>query len=97
MNIIFHIVYDDEIFRIKAMKVADLDSTDTERISSLEQEWQALHNPNPEAKDKIEYEEMGDDGFWPERKRRFPCNRKRKAEYVYPEHISFLRNMSHCL
>lgn len=89
MNIVFHMVYDDEIFRVKAMKIADLDSTDLERMGSLEQEWQALHDPKPEIKDKLEYEEMGDEDGWPRRKRMFPCNRKRKAEYVHPKHISF--------
>jgi hypothetical protein len=83
MKIKFGIFYDDETFRFKAAKTADLDSTDLERLSSLEEEWQALHDPNPDAKYKIEFEEMKDEDWFPVRKRMYPCNKKRKAEYVF--------------
>jgi hypothetical protein len=63
MNVTFHILYDDEIFHFNAMKIADLDSTDLERMGSLEQEWQALHDPNPEVKCKLQYEDMGEDDY----------------------------------
>jgi hypothetical protein len=91
MKIIFDILYDDEVFHIKAIKTADLDSTDLDRAGSLEQEWQALHDPRPEAKHKLEFEPMKDEDFWPlrsGRKRMFPENRKRKAECGTPTNLT---------
>jgi hypothetical protein len=78
MTIKFSLFYDDELFYFKAIKTADLDTTDLERVSSLEQEWKALHDPNPNAICKIEYHKLPDYGL--ERKRYFPINKKRKAE-----------------
>jgi hypothetical protein len=91
MKITFDILYDDEVFHIKAIKTADLDSMDLGRIGSLEQEWQALHDPRPEAKHKLEFEPIKDDDswpVWPGRKRMFPENRKRKAEYFSPIYLT---------
>lgn len=82
MKIKFSMFYDDEVFLFRAVKTADLDSRDLKRTGSLEREWQALHDPRPEAKYKLEYERMKEDGFWPARKRIFPENKKRKAEYA---------------
>jgi hypothetical protein len=81
MKITFAIHYDDEVFRFKAIKAADLDSAELESTGSLEQEWQALHDPRPEAKFELEFERRKENGFWLVRKRMFPENRKRKAEY----------------
>ncbi len=89
MNIIFHMVYDDEIFCVHATKIADLDSTDLERMGSLEQQRQALHDPNPEVKDKLEYKKVGEDDYWPSRKRKFSANRKRKAWFQGKQLLSF--------
>jgi hypothetical protein len=50
MKVKFGLFYDDEIFHVKASKTADLDLTNLKRLSSLEEEWQALHDPRPEAK-----------------------------------------------
>jgi len=80
MTITFNMFYDDEIFHFKAIKTADLDTTDLGRLTGLEQEWKTLHNPDHQY--KIEYEERKDDVLWSERKRLFPINRKRKVEYV---------------
>jgi len=82
MTIKFDLLYDDEIFHFKAIKTADLDTTDLDRLGSLEQEWKALHDPNPEAMWKIEYHKIGDSksGYGLERKRYFPINKRRKAE-----------------
>lgn len=83
MDIAFSLFYDDELFKFKAMKTADLDSADVERIGSLEQEWKDLHDSRPEARDHWEFEPMNDDDNWiPVRKRKYPyTNRRRKAEY----------------
>jgi hypothetical protein len=83
MAITFDILYDDEVFHFRADKTADLDSTDLERLDSLDKEWQALRDSRPEAQFKVEFEELKDDDFWPERKRMFPINRKRKAEPIF--------------
>jgi hypothetical protein len=81
MKILFNILYDDEVFHLKGFKTADLEPSDLERTYSLENEWAALHDPRPEAKLKVEREKQGE--CWWERKRMFPENRKRKAEYAY--------------
>ena len=78
MMIKFTLFYDDELFHFKGIKTADLDTTDLESVRSLEQEWKALHDPNPNAMWKIEYHKLPDYGL--ERKRWFPMNKKRKAE-----------------
>jgi hypothetical protein len=82
MTIKFDLLYDDEIFHFKAIKTADLDTTDLDRLGSLEQEWKALHDPNPEAMWKIQYHKIGDSksGYGLERKRYFSINKRRKAE-----------------
>ncbi|KAE9363926.1 hypothetical protein N431DRAFT_355698 [Stipitochalara longipes BDJ] len=79
MKLLFDILYDDEVFHMKAVKTADLDSSDLERTYTLEEEWQALYDLRPEAKFKVKFEKQGE--CWYERMRIFPENRKRKAEY----------------
>jgi hypothetical protein len=82
MEINFDILYDDEVFHFKAVKTADLDSADLERTGSLEQEWNNLHDPRPEVKYKLLFDRTKEEDFWPTRKRVFPENKKRKAEYA---------------
>jgi hypothetical protein len=95
MTVSFNIFYDDEIFHFKAIKTADLDTTDLERVSSLEQEWKALHDPNPEARYKIKYDKVGKgEDYGLERQRYFPINGKRKAEYVHNASDFFLPTMA---
>lgn len=79
MKISFNILYDDEIFHIRALKTADLDELDLQRMDILEQEWQDLRDPRPEAQYKIEWEE-DKDFYGLARKRAYPENRKRKTE-----------------